>query len=358
VEMAKRAKKQSAAGLVNAVLRKAADTAREPAEKIAPADLDPADRVALIHSHPTWLVKRWLGRWGEESTRALLAANNAPPTLALAVHDAARLGDVRKELEAAGLKTEPGHWLKSSLNVTGGAAAVVVAQGAAWKQGWVSMQDEASQTVPLLLSVAAGQRVLDVCAAPGGKTVPLAQAAGGGAVIAADNDARRLAAVRAHLQRTGVSKVQLAAFDAAAGIAVAGAFDRILCDVPCSGTGTLRRNPEIRWRLRAEDLSSYHAKQARILRNAVAALAPGGRLVYATCSLEPEENEHVVREVIASNPELKLLPAGEALARHLRDSKQAAELTDSQGLFRTLPHQHGADGFFAAVLERGAPTAA
>jgi 16S rRNA (cytosine967-C5)-methyltransferase len=362
VELVKRARKRSAASLVNAVLRRAAREAQAPADGFLAPDLPLAERLAITHSHPGWMVERWLARFGAEKTRALLEANNHRPALACAVHDAARRDGVVRSLEAEGFQCAPGRWLRTALRITGGAHRPL-AQSEAYRQGWISIQDEASQMVPLLLGVQPGHSALDLCAAPGGKTVHLARAAGPAArVVAADVSTHRLRSVREQLARTGVTKdaetnlvngnVEVLALDATAPLPFSAAFDRILVDAPCSGTGTLARNPEIRWRLRAEDLRELHQRQVALLGRALDALAPHGRLVYATCSLEPEENEEVIAEALALRSGFAVVSSAPELAPHLHSAHLAEGLIDAQGIFRTFPPEHECDGFFAAALER------
>ncbi len=198
-----------------------------------------------------------------------------------------------------------------------------------------------------------GQIALDLCSAPGGKTLLLARAVGAeGMVIAADLHEHRLRSVREQLARTGTGNVVLLALDASGPLPFQTPFDRILLDAPCSGTGTLARNPEIRWRLQPQDLTDAHVRQTAMLRQALALLAPRGRLVYATCSLEPEENEDVVREALAGNEQVRVAAGPEVLAPRLRHGVPASSLFDRDGFFRTFPPESGTDGFFAAVLER------
>jgi len=372
VELVKRARKRSAASLVNAVLRRAAREAQTPVDGFLPPDLPLAERLAITHSHPGWMVERWLARFGAEKTRALLDANNQRPALACAVHDAAQRDGVVRSLEAEGFQCEPGRWLRTALRITGSAHRPL-AQSEAYRQGWISIQDEASQMVPLLVGVQPGNSTLDLCAAPGGKTVHLARAAGMAArVVAADVSTHRLRSVREQLARTGVTKdaetnlvnvkdaetnfvnvnVEVLALDATAPLPFSAAFDRILVDAPCSGTGTLARNPEIRWRLRAEDLRELHQRQVALLCRALDALAPNGRLVYATCSLEAEENEEVIAEALASRGGFAVVSSAPELAPHLHSAELAARLMDAQGIFRTIPPEHECDGFFAAAIER------
>lgn len=349
VELVKAARKASAAALVNAVLRRAALQAREPFENVVPRNLSPADRLGIRHSHPTWLVERWLAHVGERRTIALLEANNRAPRLTCIVHDAKRRDDVLTSCKKSRLEVAPGRWLAQALSVRGGNPAA----SEAFRRGWISIQDEASRTVALALGVERGDSVLDVCAAPGGKTATLARAAGDASlVVASDSHAHRLRAMRTLLHRLGLEHVRLVALDATRPLPFSRSFDRILVDAPCSGTGTLARNPEVRWRLTLDDLGDFHSRQVAMLRQAVKRLAPGGRAVYSTCSLEPEENEEVVRAVEAERPDLRRISPVQALVPHLRRSAAAEKLIDPEGFFRTFPPEQETDGFFAAVLER------
>jgi len=375
VELVKHARKSSAASLVNAVLRRASADAKAPAEKLLPPNLPLAERLAILHSHPTWMVERWLARFGEPRTVALLEANNRPPRLAFAIHDSERREEIRRDLDAAGLRVEPGRLLKDAFAASGGS----IARTEAFRRGDISIQDEASQTIPLLLGVRPGDRVLDLCAAPGGKTFALARSTGpNGLVIAGELHQHRLRAMQEqltrlrfatndcaenHLQQKSanaavtqkpISRVALVALDATRPLPFATAFDRILVDAPCSGTGTLARHPEIRWRLRQEPLAEFHALQTKLLHVALAHLAPGGRLVYSTCSIELEENESVIAAVDSSGA-YRIVPAAESarlLARHLSPNVDADALVNACGYFHTSPAEQGTDGFFAAVLEK------
>ncbi|HYL47004.1 MAG TPA: 16S rRNA (cytosine(967)-C(5))-methyltransferase RsmB [Candidatus Limnocylindrales bacterium] len=352
VELVKRARKTSAASLVNAVLRRLGEgSAREDVAKLLPPGRSRPEQLAILYSHPAWLVERWLARRGEAQTIELLKADNEAPPLSCAVHDAAHFEEIKGALEKSGLRVEPGRLLKSALTVSGGSPA----RTAAFAKGWISIQDEASQAIPLLLDVRAGDRVLDLCAAPGGKTAALARAAGEtGLVVAADRHAHRLRAMSAQLERLQLKNVALVELDAEKPLPFGAKFDRILVDAPCSGTGTLARHPEIRWRLRPEQLGDLQRQQIAILRAAAAQLAPGGRLVYSTCSLEAEENENVVEAVLRDTTSLRRLPAEEAavaLAPHLAAGDEPRSLFDAHGQFRTVPDMHSTDGFFAAVLQ-------
>ena len=363
VELVKRARKSSAASLVNAILRRASADPETPKvadanriERMIPADLALADRLGVLHSHPTWLVERWLKNLGEADTVALLEANNHPPNLSCAIHHPAHRDEVLAALKRSGLRVESGQLLTSAFVARGGSPA----RTESFRQGAISIQDEASQTIPLLLGVESGDTVLDLCAAPGGKTPPLIRAAGRtGLVVATDRHAHRLRAMRNQFQRLNLDGAQIVELDAARGLPFGRQFNRILVDAPCSGTGTLARHPEIRWRLRPEQLAEFHQLQVGILSAAIKQLAPGGRLVYSTCSMEPEENEEVVSEVLSSLPSIKPVARNEiakSLAPHLIPGIDPQSLFDTLGQFRTSPAAQHTDGFFAAVLENAGAT--
>jgi 16S rRNA (cytosine967-C5)-methyltransferase len=355
VELVKFARKTSAATLVNAVLRRSADEAKIPAETLLAAAAREAARatwLAVLHSHPTWLVERWLTQYGEAKTIAILEANNRAPRVSCHVSIESQRDAVISTLQSAGLRVEPGTLLRDSFSVSGGS----VSRSNAFTSGALAIQDEASQAVPLLLAVAAGQKVLDLCCAPGGKTAVLADAAGkDGLVVASDLHAHRLRATRDQIARVGAKNVRVVQLDASKPLPFAAEFDRILVDAPCSGTGTLARHPEIRWRLTFEQIASLKPLQVSLLNFAADNLRTGGRLVYSTCSIEREENEAVVAAALAANPKLKRVTASDAaapLATKLAAGIDPASLFDSDGQFHTLPGSYGTDGFFAAVLER------
>jgi 16S rRNA (cytosine967-C5)-methyltransferase len=352
VELVKGARKTSAATLVNAVLRRAADDAQAPAEHLVPHDMPAAERLGILHSHPTWMVERWLARLGGQQTIAQLEADNRTPRLTCALHDVRQREEIFTALKHAGLRIEAGKILQSAFAVSGGSPA----RTESFRAGAISIQDEASQTIPLLLDVQTKDRVLDLCAAPGGKTPTLVRAAGpSGTVVAADRHAHRLRAMREQFQRLDLTQVRLVELDAASPLPFSALFQRILVDAPCSGTGTLARHPEIRWRLRPEQFAEFHALQVSLLKSALERLAPGGRLVYSTCSLEPEENEQVVQAALRGTTGLER-NAGSEVARDLADKLVAGRdeksLFDRDGYFRTTPDALETDGFFAAIISK------
>jgi 16S rRNA (cytosine967-C5)-methyltransferase len=360
VELVKRARKRSAANLVNAILRKAAKERRDdisPPDAVAhllPTATSHADRLGIRYSHPTWLVERWIRTYGEERSRNLLQANNHVPALSGYLLDPKKEDEARLLLRNTKTNIHPGRLLRDAWVLEGGNPSAC----AAVRDGWIALQDEASQAVARLLAVEPGQTVLDLCAAPGGKTLLLARATGEqGRVIAGDLHANRVRAMKERFERGGVRNVETFVLDSAETLPnskpFGQTFDRILVDVPCSGTGTLARHPEIRWKLRADDISDLRSRQAGLLRNALRHLSTGGRLVYSTCSLEPEENEQVVREVLQeTGDEFQIVDPRHAIKNSLQISVALESVIDANGFFHTFPVEHGTDGFFGVAIER------
>jgi len=330
VELTKAARKRSAAGLVNAVLRKC----RPPASRAATEE-------ELRRSFPAWLRARWERNFGPEAFADLVRASNAVPPTTLRVSRGER-DEIRRRLAQEGIETKPGRFSDCALIVKKGN----VQTAEAYRSGAVVIQDEASQLVAALLAPRPGERVLDLCAAPGIKTGQTALALGRGLLVACDVSAPRLRTMRKLLRVPDGLTLHTLRLDATRELPFGAAFDRILVDVPCSGTGTLARNPEIKWRMQASDLERLAEVQARILRNALKVLVPGGRLVYSTCSLEPEENEQVVERVLQETAGFRMLAADELAS----DFPQLKSLFDTRGCFRTRPDLHQMDGFFAAVI--------
>ena len=339
VELVKRARKRSAVPFTNAVLRKLAEYGPEsPAGERSGAT---ASQLADEFAHPEWLVTRWAEQFGIANTEAICRHDQRVPTTSIRLDPAG----VEGELERDGIKLEPGALLTSARIITGGD----VTQTRAYREGRVFIQDEASQLVAAL--VGTGQRLLDCCAAPGSKTAALVARNPAAEIVAAELHPHRAELLR---QRVRAENVQVITADALH-LPLQGGFDRVLVDVPCSGTGTLARNPEIKWRLEPDDLHDLHVKQLAILRAAMQQLALHGRAVYSTCSLEPEENRAVVEAVLRGDSRLALLDCRAEL-EHLRSAGELA-LADVDSLLdgtymRTLPGVHPCDGFFAVILER------
>ena len=332
---------RSAASFINAVLRRAT---REPDFDPAAAVADPLERIAVETSHPPRLIRRWAAAFGLEEASAFARANNDSAPAAFRVNTLKSDADTLIEkLRAGGLTVAPSRVAPGAFRVEGGAGASALLRGLA-AEGLVYMQDEASQLVAHVLGAEAGERVLDACAAPGSKTTHVAALAGGRAlVVAGDLHEHRLRVVAEACARMGADGVSLVGLNAEVALPFAAeTFDRVLVDAPCTGTGTLRHNPEIRWRLSQESFRELPAVQGRILSEAARVLRRGGRLVYSTCSVEREENEEVVAAFLRSHTDFKQVEAAPAPATLLLPG----------GAARTWPHRDDVDGFYVAALEK------
>jgi 16S rRNA (cytosine967-C5)-methyltransferase len=338
---------------VNALLRKC-----EPPNEHLPGPgferLSAENLDSVRRAFPEWLLTRWQGLSAianespaQGALRLAYASLRTPRTTLRVIDAGANLEDIRRELQSEGVATSPCLYARErGLTVESGHAQST----RAYREGRIVIQDEASQLVAELVKPGPGQRVLDLCAAPGMKAGQIAQLMGTGTVLACDVSAARLRTMAALLPKWAPAAVpvRLVRLDATRSLPFGTRFDRILLDAPCSGTGTLARNPEIKWRVRPEDITRLAEMQTAMLRHALQLLACGGRLVYATCSLEPEENEDVVEKVLSDKPGFRLLPAHELALEH----PHLVSLFDSRGYFRTRPEQHYMDGFNAAVIVR------
>jgi 16S rRNA (cytosine967-C5)-methyltransferase len=338
VEQAHQLTHRGGASFVNAVLRR---IARAPRLEDWPVEEpDPVRRLAIETSHPDFLVARWLDRFGEARTRGLLEANNrAKPLHLLAFRDRGGRELLAESLIDEGLEVEP-----ASLSPLG----LIVRQGnplasAAFQQGDAYVQDEASQAAALIPPPRPGETVLDAAAAPGGKSFSLLAWEPKVKVTLADVSLARALTLRSNLRRLGRA-LPLAVSDA--GVPpFQGTFDRVVLDLPCTGTGTLRRHPEIKWRISEEEIGRLSAQALRLLEGVWRLVAPGGVLAAITCSLEREENEDVMARFLATHPELAPLPLEELM------EKPAASGITGPGSWRILT---GADhdGFSVNVLAR------
>jgi 16S rRNA (cytosine967-C5)-methyltransferase len=299
------------------------------------------DYLSITLSHPRWLVSRWYDRYGFEDTERWLQFNNAQARLTLRANRSKITRDeLTERLAQGGVRVTPGRFAPNALIVDAGQPLRDV------EDGWFVVQDEASQLVSLLVDPPAGARVLDCCASPGGKTTAVAAAmADAGLVVACDVRPKRIELLKRTVAASQSRAVQIVRADALRPLPFSRAFHRVLLDAPCSGLGTLRRDPDIRWRRREEDLPALAAAQSQMLGHAAACVAPGGRLVYATCSSEPEENENVIDAFLATTRSFAL-----ADARGI--AGVPPDIVDPRGCLRTLPHRHGLEAFFGAVLER------
>jgi len=344
VELAKRHGGARAGGLVNGVVR------RILREKDKLPDPDPKDDAILYlsvrWSHPDWLVKKWLGYFGREETESLLKANNQESPLTLRAN---RLkGDresLREKLRAGGFNAAPARWSPQGIQLKSAGAAD---QLPGFQAGLFQVQGEASQLIGYLVDPQPGERVLDACAAPGGKTTHLAELMGdNGELIVTDISVKGLEKLKHNVQRLGLTSVRPFAVDVSRGLtgALALPYDRILVDAPCSGLGTLRSHPEAKWQKDERDIRRLSKLQKKIVRRLSSYLKPGGILVYATCTLTREENEGVVEDFLDHERGFVLDNARDTLPRE-------AKSMISGKYFLALPHKHNTDGFFAARMRK------
>jgi 16S rRNA (cytosine967-C5)-methyltransferase len=321
VELTRRAGKTSAAGLANAVLRSLSKDCER---------LTWPDDISVVHSHPRWLVDRWTARYGEAATLEWLKFNNRPATLCLAANRTLTTREeLAEELAKAGVKTEPTRRASHGLLVLEGHPLGLDAFSA----GRFIVQDEASQLIPEFVQAQPGQHVLDLCASPGGKTVALSAATGArGLIVACDVRPHRVRLLNRTLTRCRITNATVVhvAEDGALPFRDA-AFDVVLIDAPCSGLGTVRRDPDIRWRRTSEDLPALTSAQHQLLSRAAGLVRPGGRVIYSTCSSEPEENQEVVLQFLGERSDYSL-----------------------ERVHETLPFRDGLEAFFGAVLRRAA----
>jgi 16S rRNA (cytosine967-C5)-methyltransferase len=333
VELAKRRHGLGASKLVNAVLRRL-DRERDALDVPAPAD--PVEALALRQSHPRWLVARWVARWGAEETERLLVANNQEAPLILRPYHTVR-EQLEAMLESAGVHVEDAPLVHDSIRLTGGVSSLT--ELGAFRQGLFFVQDPASTLVTKYAAVPAGATAADLCAAPGGKSLELSGRAG--TVVSSDVSLHRLQRALSSARRLDARNIIHYVADAR--FPAIRPVQAVLIDVPCTGTGTFRRHPDARWRLKIADLAVMAALQRAILRAAAKVVEPGGLLVYSTCSLEPEENDAQVESFLRDHPDWQLEPPP--------DGAVPAAVLDA-GRLRVLPQRHGADGAFAARLRR------
>jgi 16S rRNA (cytosine967-C5)-methyltransferase len=348
VSLTRAAGKKSATGFVNAVLR---STLRQRHVLPLPGRPDdPANRdAALLYlgitlSHPEWLVARWLDRVGFEAAERWVQFNNEPAPLTLSVNRLrATRDEVRSALAAEGVECADTRLAPHGLRVLSGNPLRQL------NHDRFLVQDEASQLVALAVDAQPGERTLDLCAAPGGKTVMMSgDMQDNGVLVACDVRARRVALLRDTIGQAGCRHAYPVHVPTEGSLPFTPIFDRVLVDAPCSGLGTVRRDPDIKWRRHEDELAGLAERQLVLLRRAAAVVRPGGRLVYATCSSEPEENEMVVNRFLDGQTEFHLLDLRRAGRTDL------VSVLDGRGMLRTTPFSHGLEGFFAAALQRTA----
>jgi 16S rRNA (cytosine967-C5)-methyltransferase len=346
VELTRAAGHSRAASFVNAVLR--AFVRRRSSLTLPPrpgAATDRASTLAYLSvtlSHPRWLVERWLDRHGFDRTERWCIFNNQSPDVTVRAAPGRSFAQVVSNLADAGIPVTDAPFVQDAARLPSGALGQVPEALLAD----LVVQDEASQIVARVVGAKSGERVLDVCAAPGAKSMVLVQDLGGRGLTAADHRPARVRLLARTLAAAGVS-VPVVALDATRPLPFGRVFDRVLVDAPCSGLGVLCRDPDLKWSRRPEDLSRFAETQVAMLEQAASVVRATGALVYATCSSEPDENEDVVRRFLAAHPEFDRRPA--LPGPTVRGGDQ---LVDDLGHLRTLPFRDGLDAFFAAVLVR------
>jgi 16S rRNA (cytosine967-C5)-methyltransferase len=334
---------QVSSGLVNAILR---NIIRRQ-ENITDPDFskNPAAHISQIHSHPLWLVERWLKQFGPEETLAICRANNDIPPLSVRIN---RLKTTREQIMAdlgqSVFETRKTAFSPDGLILSGG--AVPLRETPNYREGHLQIQDEASQLITCLVDPKPGMTVLDACAGAGIKASHLAERMQNrGRILALDRSGQKLKALRANMKRLGITIVETSIQDVSEDPddALPGAVDRVLVDVPCSGLGTLRRNPEIKWRIRPADIDDFSSLQKKLLDQAARCLKRGGILVYSTCTITPEENEAVIWDFLSRSGDFHLENPPDLVP---------ASMVTGEGFFKTRPDLHTTDGFFGAILRR------
>jgi len=348
VELVKRARKRSAAPFVNAILRKLSNA--PPTKFSAAEEVSSPEALARAFAHPSWMVERWAHDYGLATALEICKHNQSIPGTAIRL----RNPQAEAQLNQDEISLTPGSVLTTARRVATGD----VTKTKSCRAGEIVIQDEASQLVAALIApvpLKAGSRILDCCAAPGGKTLAIADRNPAASITAVELHPHRARLLQKLLSKLHTApQIQIVVADATR-LPTSVSFDRVLADVPCSGTGTLARHPEIKWSLTSADIGELHQRQCAILRAALAQVAPRGRLIYSTCSLEKEENEDVVEQALAENQSFRLLDCRAELATLKAAGDlmwpDPANLTRGRCL-RTIPGIHPSDGFFAAILER------
>lgn len=332
--------------LVNSVLRKSAEKGWNfswPNKQ-----KEPVKYLATYYSHPEWLVKKWLKRWGYEETEALLKVNNSPSNTCVRTNTLKISQEQLKEdLEKEGIKVTRGKVPETLYLDDFGAIESLPA----FKQGQMTVQDESSQLVAHILQPQPGDRVLDVCSSPGGKTTHIAQMMqNSGQILAVDLYPQKLEKITELAKRLGITCIDTMEGDARLLEGVEGTFDRVLVDAPCSGLGVIRRRADLRWQKNEEEIKALPKLQLEILLKASEYVREEGELVYSTCTTEPEENFEVVKAFRKLRPQFQPVDLSEALPFAITDERDLAQL--KKGVWQILPHKDHMDGFFLAKFKR------
>lgn len=348
VRLAKQYGHAGTAGLVNALLRRISSL--RPDRLIPNTGAEPADRIAALWSHPAWMVRRWVDRLGAQDAESLCRANNRiPPVILRHNRTKGPIQALLDRLHAEGVRVRSHPLQEEFLVVEEGRGLF---KTATFQGGWVTAQDVSAGLAVCLLDPQPGETVLDLCAAPGGKTGFIAERMGDrGRVVALDRHAGRLRRLTESIRRLGLRSVEAHVADALTANPDGG-FDRVLVDAPCSGLGVLARRPDVRWRRQETDLQELAKLQAQLLARGAASVRPGGIVVYSTCSTELEENENVAEMFLTAHPEFEVDPARD----HFGESCSAGvppAIAEATGRYvQTWPHHHDCDGAFAARFQR------
>lgn len=348
VEEAKQRGHKGTIALVNGVLR---EYLRKKEELTIPAQWPKFKKIAIMHSHPEWLVKRWLRIYGERETIQMCEQNNHPPKVSMRVN---RLkGTMDQLIKKIQEESEEAEIIRSQVSVDGLLVSHLgnIALTEAFQKGFCTVQDESSMLVCQAVAPKSGMRILDTCAAPGGKTTHIAERMENlGVILALDIHPHKLKLIQDNAARLGISMIETKAADATSLPANLSdkTFDRVLVDAPCSGFGVIRRKPDLKWHKKEDDILAITQTQMRILEEASKWVAPMGKLIYSTCTVDPEENQRLVYRFLENHPEFAL---DDSFAQDMPESVQPY-VHKSGGYVQLLPHYFGSDGFFISRLVR------
>lgn len=342
VELAKENGFKGLAGVVNGLLRQYERLATSSGEPLQ-LPVEPVERLGVLHSFPDWIIQIWLEQLGVEETEQLCEWFNQSPTIDLRVNTLrVSIEDVETAMQSAGVDVRRVPQLPQALRVIGGTGAIQQLPG--FSEGWWTIQDSSAQLVSHLLNPQTGDVVIDACAAPGGKTTHIAELmADEGKIWACDAKASRLKKLKENAQRLQLKSIQICTGDSRNFSQFTNSADSVLLDAPCSGLGTLHRRPDIRWRITPETVHELSILQGELLEQAATWVKPGGVLVYATCTLHPQENEGVIQPFLERHPHWQIEPP-------VPHSPLSA-FSMPQGWIKVLPHQHQMDGFFMVRLK-------
>jgi 16S rRNA (cytosine967-C5)-methyltransferase len=301
--------------------------------------------LGILYSFPDWIVKIFRSQLGERETEQLCSWFNQPADIHLRINPLrATLDQVKRELLAAGVGVAELPHLPQALRLIGSVG--IVNQLPGFAEGWYSIQDGSAQLVTHLLAPQPGETIIDACAAPGGKTTHIAELMGDrGTIWACDRHRQRLQKVAENAQRLQLKSIKIVLEDSRVQTQFIQQADRVLVDAPCSGLGTLHKRPDLRWRKNGHKIKELTQLQQAILSNAASWVKPGGQLVYATCTLNPPENEAAIASFLQSHPHWKIEPP--------LDNSPASFFVTSKGMIKVFPHRHQMDGFFMVKLTKG-----